>query len=183
VESEPGRGATFSIYLPDATPTSVEQEPDTPSPRSLRGSETVLLVEDDPAVRALARQVLLRYGYQVLEAPVPSQAILIAKRHAGPIDLLLTDVVMPEMPGPEVARRLQEIRPEIRVLYMSGYAEESMIGDGVIGRGSNFLQKPFGPATLAEKLRDMLDGDTSGVRRPATSSAAADASSGKRVAT
>jgi PAS domain S-box-containing protein len=160
VESEPGGGATFRIELPAvAEPMPVmETSPEAsaePPPRG--GNETILVVEDTAPVRALATEVLRRYGYRVLEAPGASQAMLLAERHPGPIHLLLTDVAMPEASGPQLAARLLERRSEIRVLYMSGYMEDAIARDGVLEPGVRFLQKPFAPEALARRVRGVLD--------------------------
>lgn len=157
VYTEPGVGTTFKIYLPDAAAPDLPRAPEPESDAiDLRGTETVLLVEDDPAVRALSRQVLTRYGYSVLEAPAPSQALIVAERHSGPIDLVLTDVVMPEMGGPELVSRLAPLRPGIGILYMSGYTEDAIVTQGVIDASAGFIQKPFSPDALARKIRAVL---------------------------
>jgi len=160
VDSEPGRGARFIIELPAVEGVAATSEETLaadgePPPRG--GSETVLLVEDTAPVRALASEVLRRYGYRVLEAPGASQAMLLAERHPGPIHLLLTDVAMPEESGPQLASRLVRRRPEMRVLYMSGYMEDAIAHDGVLEPGVRFLQKPFAPDVLARRVRAVLD--------------------------
>jgi CheY-like chemotaxis protein len=158
VYSEPGNGSTFKIYLPlEATALDPPVAEPPPPVRSV-GTETVLLVEDDAAVRALAREVLRRLGYIVLEAGSPSHAIAIAEDHVGPIDALLTDVVMPEMRGPELAARLGTIRPDAKVIYMSGYTGDAAVRHGLLEHGDAFLEKPFGPAALGKKMREVLDG-------------------------
>jgi DNA-binding response OmpR family regulator len=157
VYSELARGTTFKIYMPDAADVTETYEPVEQPAAPLGGSETILLTEDDPAVRALAHQVLLRKGYNVIEAPAPSQAILVAERFTGRIHLLLTDVVMPEMGGPELARRLISRRPEMKVLFMSGYTEDAIVHHGVLNSGVEFLQKPFSPDMLARRVRAVLD--------------------------
>jgi signal transduction histidine kinase/CheY-like chemotaxis protein len=161
VESTPGEGTTFRIYLPcvDAATATVAA----PSAPAARGTETVLLVEDDGDVRALIETVLAGQGYAVLAAGRPREAVQIAERHPGPIHLLFTDMVMPEMNGTELARQLVALRPEIAVLYVSGYTHYA--ADGPVephGRGGRaaFLQKPFTPDTLARAVRAVLDGAT-----------------------
>jgi signal transduction histidine kinase len=157
VYSEPGRGATFKIYLPrvaEAVTPSVAR-PGLPKPA--RGHETILLVEDELAVRDLARDVLRAHGYTVLEAQHGCEALLISELHSGPIHLLLTDVVMPEMSGRELANRLAPLRPTMPVIYMSGYTDTAVVHHGVLDPGTIFLQKPFTPDALARKIREVLD--------------------------
>ena len=122
------------------------------------GTETILVAEDERLVRVLAQKVLERAGYRVLVGAGGADALALAERHDGPIDLLLTDVVMPEMNGRELARRLTARRPGVRVLYMSGYADEAVAQHGVLDPGTAFLQKPFTPEGLAKKVRGVLDG-------------------------
>src|SRR2546422_11627134 len=126
-------------------------------PISAAGSETILLVEDEHLVRLLARKVLERAGYRVLVAAGGAEALDLAERYAGPIHLLLSDVVMPGMNGRELMRRLAQLRPDLRVLYMSGYADEAVAQHGVLDPGTAFLQKPFTPGGLADKVRGVLD--------------------------
>lgn len=122
-----------------------------------RGSETVLLVEDDDAVRAVTRRALIRFGYAVLPATGGSEAMEIAREHPEEIDLLLTDIMMPGMNGVEVAGAVSRIRPGIRVFYMSGYADQDLVREGLLTPGTRFLQKPFTPQELAERVRAILD--------------------------
>ena len=155
VYSEPGRGTTFKIYLPRTDdPVGAVAEPVAVGP--LRGSETILLVEDDDQLRVVSRGMLERAGYTVLAACHGADALLQATRHPGPIDLVLTDVVMPRMSGREVARRLTALRPGIRVLYMSGYTEDAIVHHGVLDPGSTLLQKPITPDTLGRAVRQVL---------------------------
>ncbi len=157
VQSEPGRGATFKIYLPRV------EEPVESTKQGLthagppRGSETILLVEDDQEVRNLAREALEGSGYTVLEADAPGQALRVTERHPGPIHVLLTDVVMPQMSGRALAKQLSSSRPEMKVLYMSGYPDEALGDHGVLRIGTALLQKPFTPEDLARKVREVLD--------------------------
>lgn len=158
VYSEPGHGATFKIYLPriaDALDGSPDAAPS--SPETSVGVETILVVEDDEAVRQLTREVLQRNGYRVLEAGNPREGLQVASGWAAPIDLLLTDVVMPESEGMPLFDRLTKTRPAMRVLYMSGYADEAVVRHGVLTAGTPFLQKPFTPLVLARKVRAVLD--------------------------
>jgi two-component system cell cycle sensor histidine kinase/response regulator CckA len=156
VYSEPGRGTTFKIYLPrvEEVAESVETGP---RPEPGRGVETVLVVEDAAAVRAIARQVLERQGYTVVEAPDGQTALFLATRHHGPIHLLLTDVVMPGMSGRQLAERLKGVRPDLKIVYMSGYTDDAVMRLGVLERQVAYLQKPFTPEGLVRKVREVLD--------------------------
>ncbi len=159
VYSEPGHGTTFKIYLP-----RVEEELDTIHGRdetddSLpRGNETVLLAEDEQEVRLLAHRLLSQQGYRVLEATNGEEALRVAQDYAGEkIHLLLTDVVMPQMGGKELADQLKILRPDVKVLYVSGYTDNAIVHQGVLDPGTHFLQKPFSPKTLSDKVREVLD--------------------------
>jgi two-component system cell cycle sensor histidine kinase/response regulator CckA len=156
VYSEPGRGSTFKVYLPrvDATGESALPLDSEPAPG---GHETVLLVEDEEALRGLIREMLEGASYTVLEAGCPKDALAMTASHEGPIHLLLTDVIQPGMSGAALAARMKELRPETRVLYMSGYTDEAIGHHGVLEPGTNFLQKPFTSDTLLRKVRDVLD--------------------------
>ncbi|MDQ2643755.1 MAG: response regulator [Myxococcota bacterium] len=156
VESEPGHGSVFRLYLPQAD--GVEDVPqEKQAPTELSGSETVLLTEDQDDVRAAAREVLRRYGYQVLEARNAGEALLTCERYPQPIDLLLTDVVMPQMSGRELADRLSGLRPEMKVLYMSGYTDSAIVNDGELEANIAYLPKPWLPEALARRVREVLD--------------------------
>ncbi|MDE3117486.1 MAG: response regulator [Nitrospirota bacterium] len=156
VSSEPGRGSTCTIYLPQADGQPVA--PPMPLPAApIKGSETILLVEDEPAVRLLARETLEEAGFHVLEARQGEEALALAKRHRGRIHLLLTDVVMPELSGRELADQLMGLDPEMRVLFMSGYAASRVGREGVLQVGTAFLAKPFTPDALLRKVREALD--------------------------
>ena len=157
VYSEPGKGTTFKIYLPRVE-KSVEKIVKTKEPvKSLTGTETVLVVEDDGMVRKLAHKVLKDYGYKVLVAENGKEGLKICEENKGPIHLMLTDVVMPEMGGRKLADHLKDLRPEIKVLYMSGYTDNTIVHHGILDKGMNFIQKPFTPETLAAKVRGMLE--------------------------
>jgi signal transduction histidine kinase/CheY-like chemotaxis protein len=157
VYSEPGKGATFKVYLPVTQDAPISLPP--PAPESqVRGSETVLLVEDEAPVRALAAGILRKYGYRVLEAPTAREAIALAAAQESPVDLLLTDLVLPEMGGPLLAEKLLALRPALRVLFMSGYTDDAVFRHGLLEAGGAFLQKPFVPEALARRVRQVLDG-------------------------
>jgi len=157
VYSEPGRGTTIKIYLPRVEdPVEVAPAPDARG-ASAGGSETILLVEDEDAVRSLARDILEMNGYKVLVARDGAEGLQICERHHGTIDLLLTDVVMPHMSGRDLVDRAGPLRPAMRVLYMSGYTGDAIVHQGVLAPGSEMLEKPFTVAALVRKVRDMLD--------------------------
>jgi two-component system cell cycle sensor histidine kinase/response regulator CckA len=157
VNSQPGSGTTFRIYLPRADETAFPPKAPVRVPSLASGTETILLVEDEPSVRALASEVLQLSGYTLLESSSASEAIRIAEAFPDPIHLMVTDVVMPRMSGRELARRLGTILPDTRVLFMSGYTEDAIVNHGVIESGAGFLQKPFTPSELARKVREILD--------------------------
>jgi CheY-like chemotaxis protein len=156
VYSEVGIGTTMKVYLPRCTSIVKPGKSSVPSARQVRGNETILVVEDDAGVRTLTRMVLQPHGYTVLEAANGSEALLKAQQHHGKIHLLVTDVVMPAMSGPQLAERLADLRPGIKVLYLSGYTDEAIVRHGVITPDTPFLQKPFNPESLASKVRDVL---------------------------
>ena len=156
VTSEPGRGATFDVYLPRLSEGEpVVEHP--PRERAAAGTETILLVEDEAAVRELAARLLRRAGFQVLPAAHGGEALLICERHPGPIHLLLTDVVMPEMSGRELAERVVVARPETRVLFMSGYPDDDIVRHGVTHHLAALIGKPLDAASLTRKVREVLD--------------------------
>jgi two-component system cell cycle sensor histidine kinase/response regulator CckA len=156
VYSEPGGGSTFKVYFPRVEAKTSTAAPTVERP-SLRGSETVLLVEDQEQVRAVARGILKRTGYHVVVAASPYEALLLCESHRGPIHLLLTDVVMPEMSGAELAKRIAPSRPDMKVLFMSGYTDDSIVRHGVLESEMAFLQKPFTPESLARKVREVIN--------------------------
>jgi CheY-like chemotaxis protein len=162
VRSAPGKGSTFEIYLPRiAAPVRVETEV-TAAPLRPSGAETVLVAEDQAQVRRLAADALRSFGYQVIEAENGAEALELANHHPGIIHLLLTDVVMPEMGGRELAERLRTTRPETRVLYMSGYTGDPIAHQVILDCGLAYLPKPFTLDTLASKVRATLESERGG---------------------
>jgi CheY-like chemotaxis protein len=159
VYSEPGKGTTFKVYLPSAQASAVKPASPPRRPERLaRGSETVLVVEDEEAVRKLIRSVLQQAGYTVLEAQDGAKALRLCETYSKPIDLALSDVVLPHMSGRELANSLASLRPEMDVLFMSGYTDDAVVRHGILNLDVPFLQKPFSPAALAKKVREVLDG-------------------------
>lgn len=157
VYSEPGVGTTFKVYLRQSSEAAgvraerAEEEP------IVGGAETILPTEDDPAVRQMAARILRGAGYTVLEAANGAEALQVARKHAGRIDLLITDVVMPRMNGRELARRLAEICPNVKTLYVSGYTENTIAHNHILDEDAHFQQKPFARRTLAQKVRQALE--------------------------
>ncbi len=156
VYSELGKGSTFKVYLPRVDELVEDEQPKQPTLLEQRGSEVILLVEDEEAVRDLVRTILTGQGYEVIVALDPEHAEAIAGKFPGEIHLLLTDVVMPGTSGRELAARIMVTRPGIRVLYMSGYTENVITSGGLLEQGLAFLQKPFSPATLVQKIREVF---------------------------
>jgi two-component system cell cycle sensor histidine kinase/response regulator CckA len=167
VDSEIGKGTTFRVYLPRVTVESEDTGRATTAGPARRGAETILLVEDDEAVRAMARRILGRGGYRVLEATTGAEALKMCAEGDEPIDLILSDLVMPEMGGRELATQVRALRPRARVLLMSGYTEEAAMKRSVLDPSEAFLSKPFTPDALTRKVREVLDGPA-GVPAPAT---------------
>jgi len=161
-DSEPGEGTTFKICLPRVAGEVTEREAPRSDPAALRGTETILVVEDQEELRKLARAILRRYGYIVIEAGNGGEALLHAERYAGPIHLMLSEIAMPGMAGRELADRVKSMRPEMEVLFMSGYGERDIVDRRIPGVGVSFLSKPFSPDALAGKVREVL-----GATRPA----------------
>jgi len=157
VYSEPGRGTTVKIYLPSAEGKAGAGSSTKARPELPRGSETILVLEDEARVRRLICEVLTARGYHVLEAVRGEEAIRLAAEHKGRIHLLLADVVMPEMSGPQAAEQIRALHGNIKVLFMSGYTDEAIAHHGVLESGAPFLQKPFLPDTLARKVREVLN--------------------------
>jgi two-component system cell cycle sensor histidine kinase/response regulator CckA len=155
VDSEPGRGTTFTIFLPP-----VEEMLDVAVPDEAQVSRstarTVLLVDDEPEVRGLAGEILRRVGYTLLEAGSGEEALTVVDKHGSPIHLLVTDIMMPGMNGRELAERMRSLRPDLRVLYISGYVRDADTRAALLGNQSAFLSKPFTPETLTQKVRELL---------------------------
>jgi len=157
VYSEPGQGTTFKIYLPSANDLAKTERQSNDGSADCAGSETILVVEDDADLRELTRRCLEKIGYTALQAENPKDGIKIAEQYEGPIHLLVTDVIMPGMSGPELAAHLATLRPEMPVLYVSGYTDDAIFRYKVLEPGVAFLQKPFSLKTLARKVREKLD--------------------------
>ncbi len=158
VSSAPGRGTTFKIYFPCVNASAQDGDHGPAGADRREGRETILLVEDEPGVRGLVQETLRLQGYTVLEARHGIEALLTGAKHMGPIHLLLTDVVMPQMSGPEVAEKLAAVRPGLKVLYMSGYPDHPVFSKEGVKTDTAFLQKPFAPHVLVQKVREVLDG-------------------------
>jgi PAS domain S-box-containing protein len=156
VYSEVGRGTTFKVYLPCVDSPAEECRLISDAFQATPGTETVLLVEDEEMVRNMTREILQESGYHVLEAKHGHEALLVAERHHGPIHLMLSDVVMPQMSGRELAEQLSPTRAEMKVLYMSGYTDDAIVHHGVLDEGMAFIEKPFTPNALTHKLREVL---------------------------
>jgi two-component system cell cycle sensor histidine kinase/response regulator CckA len=157
VYSEPGQGTTFKLYLPRVDAKLDSSQPSA-VPAALLGTETVLLVEDEEQVRAVARRILERNGYHVLAPASPDEALRLAGEYPNPIALLVTDVVMPRISGAELSARVRQLRPQLKVLYVSGYTDGGIGARGMLEDGASFLQKPFTTDSLARKVRSVLDG-------------------------
>jgi signal transduction histidine kinase/CheY-like chemotaxis protein len=154
--SEPGLGTTFKIYLPRVDEAIVDHDVKRNEPASPRGSETILVVEDDPGVRQFTTQALRNYGYDVIEAANAGEALLACERSKVPLPLMVTDLVMPLMSGPDLASRLKQLCPAMKILFMSGYADDTVLRLGLLDT-AHFIQKPFSPMALALKVREILD--------------------------
>jgi len=157
VYSEPGHGTTFKIYLPRVAASGETLHRAPKMKHTARPGETILLVEDEPAVRNLAKRVLESRGYTVLEAGSGEDAIRLATDLSGPIHLMLSDVVVPDMHGSAIARHLHNGRPEVKLLFMSGYTDEDVKLQGIVEAGAPFIEKPFTPDLLARRVREVLD--------------------------
>jgi CheY-like chemotaxis protein len=159
VYSEPGQGTTFRIYLPRCIDESALGQREKDEIRIKGGTETVLVVEDEAAVLNLSRGMIEKLGYTVLAARTVQEALSLVSEHDGRIDLLLTDVVMPEMNGKDLARRISDIRPGIKCLYMSGYTANVIAHHGILDKGIRFIAKPFSLRDLAARIREAIDNE------------------------
>jgi len=157
VYSEPDQGTTLKIYLPRYEGKAEQVQKAGPQEPVLRGRETVLVVEDEPALLELSKLMLEKQGYRVLTAGTPGEAIHLAEEHAGEIHLLVTDVVMPEMNGRDLAQKMISLYPNMKRLFMSGYTANVIAHHGVLDEGVYFIQKPFSRKELAAKVREALD--------------------------
>jgi CheY-like chemotaxis protein len=157
ITSRPHEGTTVTILFPDAGIKEIDDSPKSSVPVPRKGSETILLVEDEPIVRDLARLVLQRHGYHVVTAESPQEALDIVRLSAEPLAMVVTDIVMPGMSGRELVEILRQRQPGLRILYMSGYTRDEIVRYGVESSKDSFLQKPFQPAMLASKVREILD--------------------------
>src|SRR4029077_1415508 len=155
--TELGHGTSFKVYLPRVDAAASQAVAEEPAAGSVDGSETVLVAEDEEAVRQIIEKALDAHGYRVLSAGDGGTALERAAAHAGPIDLLVTDVVMPDMNGRELSRRLTEARPNVKTLYLSGYTDDAILHRGVLQEGVAFLQKPFSLRALARKIRQVIE--------------------------
>ena len=157
VVSEVGQGATFRVYLPRADGPIAPPENKAAEAQHLHGRESILLVEDETPIRKLASIILQKYGYQVIDAGNGKDALDIAAQHPGLIHLMLTDVIMPGMTGDALAKEMAAVRPKVKVLYMSGHPDSTIVNTGVLEPGIAFLKKPFSSIDLVRKVREVLD--------------------------
>ena len=162
VYSEVGTGSSVKVYLPRID-QKVSLEREGRRKQAMKGSETILLVEDDEMVRTLVRETLEREGYKVIDSADPVEAQRIAENYRGRIELLIADVVMPKLSGRELARSLTERRPDLKVLYMSGYTDSAIVNSGILQKEVAFLQKPFTPGVLSAKVREVIEDPKSSV--------------------
>ena len=166
-DSELGNGTTFSVYLKTGSQVQYRSQEHPAEGPDLQGSETILLVEDAVALRVLTRELLEQNGYRVLESQDVTDALQIADKHQGKISLLLTDVVMPQMSGRLLAERLTARRPEMKVLFMSGYTDDAILRHGILYDRTPFLEKPFTREALIRKVREVLEGPHAKPKAPA----------------
>ncbi len=157
VRSEPGMGSTFKMYWPALVEVEATVQQEIETVKDYRGKETVLLVEDEPLVRELTHEILEMFGYKILAAIGPDDAIRVSESYKETIHLLLTDVVMPKMDGPSLHLHLLGSRKNLKALFMSGYTENAIVHHGVLRTGVHFIQKPFNAEALAQKVREVLD--------------------------
>ena len=158
VYSEPGKGSTFKIYFPRVDEEVASPRPSGSEVESLKGTETVLLVDDDDVIRKLLHRILVDHGYTVLDAISSPEALRFCERHKGLIHLLITDAIMPQMDGSELAKRACALRPKLKVLFMSGYTDDTVVHHGILAEGSAFIEKPFVSDAILRKVREVLKG-------------------------
>jgi CheY-like chemotaxis protein len=158
VASDLGRGASFTIYLPRVPEAAAPEAASEPAPEAAPRGETILLVEDDEDVKSLVEEMLEQHGYSTLETTDPAEAIVVCESHPGPIHLLVADVVMPKMSGPQLAEHLSRMRPDMKVLFISGYVENEATRRAVSAGRAAFLAKPFTPNEFMRKVREVMDG-------------------------
>ena len=156
VYSEPGKGTTFKVYVPRTEESAEAEVPEAAAAVRAGGTATILVAEDEEQVRALVCEVLRREGYAVLEAANGAEALSVSAAHEGPVHLMVTDVVMPHMGGPQAAERMAPLRPEMKVLFMSGYTDDAIVHHGILNEGTAFLQKPVTPRVLTRRVRELL---------------------------
>jgi DNA-binding NtrC family response regulator len=166
VYSEPGRGTTIKVYLPRVEEALSESQKQKSLAFPRRGSETILLVEDEGGVRALVRETLEMNGYTVLEARNSKEAVELCEHNPAPIHMILSDVIMPEMNGPELVKLLQSRRPDLKVLFMSGYTDDVISHHSILNHSTPFLEKPFTPDVLVHRVREILDSGFASPRDP-----------------
>jgi two-component system cell cycle sensor histidine kinase/response regulator CckA len=154
--SEPGKGTTFKIYLPRVQEAAHSIQ-HTPPVAPVQGSETVLIAEDDPGVRHAATRLLQLTGYTVLSASSGTEALSLLERHEGPVHLMLTDMIMPGMGGRELATLLREVRPQMKVVFTSGYTNDAILQNGLLDETAHFIGKPYTAVDLRRKVREVLD--------------------------
>jgi two-component system, cell cycle sensor histidine kinase and response regulator CckA len=158
VYSEPDKGTVFKLYFPLAVVGTEETQASNAEDARVTATETILLVEDETQVRNLTRAILSRQGYRILTAASPADALAIVEAATGNIDLMLTDIVMPQMNGLELAEKIRSVRPSLKVLFMSGYTDNAAVNQGILSRDMPFIQKPFTAAALHKKVREVLGG-------------------------
>ena len=157
VYSEPDKGTTVKVYLPRVFEPPEEFKMEVPVEKLPQGNETVLVVEDDGSVREVAVNILRMQGYKVLEATGGEEALIICEKEKNPIHLILTDILMPHMTGPQLIRQLKQVRQDLKVLYMTGYTDESVVHQGILEKGVKLIHKPFTIKKMARKVREVLD--------------------------
>ena len=157
VYSEVGRGTTFKLYFPESHETKEAAPIAMPESALLRGNETIMVIDDETHIVNMVKQILAEQGYHIISATNPREALILSDQYAKPIDMLLTDIIMPELNGPDLVRMMRQKRPTLKVLYMSGYANNAATQIGVLKPNTAFLQKPFTSEILTHNIRKVLD--------------------------